>query len=137
MRRRVEVGEFSEAEAIAELRARASRGSRRRTSAKPAEERTQLPVPSRREPERVWEFASFEDLAEAMRPMLPAGLRRRPRRRSRRRELGRAKRPPPARVPLRVEGGSKWGAEERAVMVLQSREGSVSTRRAAAAPLRP
>jgi hypothetical protein len=73
MRRSVEVGEFSEAEAIAELRARASHGRERRTSAKPAEERTQLPAPSRREPERVWEFPGIGELAEAMPPMLPAG----------------------------------------------------------------
>jgi ribosomal protein L25 (general stress protein Ctc) len=73
MRRRVEVGEFSEQEAVAELRARTSRGRERRTSGKPAEERTQLPAPSRREPERVWEFPGIGELAEAMPPMLPAG----------------------------------------------------------------
>jgi hypothetical protein len=73
LRRRVEVGEFSEEEAIAELRARALRGRERRTSAKPAEERTQLPAPSRMEPERVWEFPGIGELAEAMPPMLPAG----------------------------------------------------------------
>jgi hypothetical protein len=72
-RRRVEVGEFSECEAIAELRARASRGSGRRTSAKPAEERTQLPAPSRMEPERVWEFPLIQEVVDAMPPLLPSG----------------------------------------------------------------
>lgn len=73
IRRRVAVGEFSEKEAIAELRARALRGRERGTSAKPAEERTQLPVPTRASPERVWEFPGIGELTEAMPPMLPAG----------------------------------------------------------------
>jgi hypothetical protein len=70
--RRVEVGEFSETEAIAELRARASWRRERTRSASAAEERTQLPAPSRTEPERVWEFPSIGELVEAMPPMLPA-----------------------------------------------------------------
>jgi hypothetical protein len=36
-------------------------------------ERTQMPVPSRAEPERVWEFPTIGDLAEAMPPLLPSG----------------------------------------------------------------
>jgi hypothetical protein len=46
---------------------------RERAARRPVRERTQLPAPSRVEPERVWEFPAFEELAEAMRPALPAG----------------------------------------------------------------
>jgi hypothetical protein len=73
LRRRVEAGEFSEAEAVAELRARASQVRRPTRSASAAEEGTQLPAPSQTEPERVWRFPGIGELVEAMPPMLPAG----------------------------------------------------------------
>jgi hypothetical protein len=73
IRRRAEVGEFTDAEAITELRARASRRRPRERSAAPVEEGTQLPAPTRMEPERVWEFPPLEELAGAMNRMLPAG----------------------------------------------------------------
>jgi hypothetical protein len=72
LRRRVEVGEFSEDEAIGELRARASRRREKAPSASAAEERTPLPAPTRTDPARVWEFPSIGELVDAMPTMLPA-----------------------------------------------------------------
>ena len=71
LRRRVEAGELTDREAIAELRSRASQRSGRRSD-KPAEA-AELPPATRGGSERVWEFPAFEELAEAMRPQLPAG----------------------------------------------------------------
>jgi hypothetical protein len=74
MRHRVDAGELKGEEAIPELRSRASRRSRRRGESEPRSAMVaELPEPSQRDPERVWEFPAFEELAEAMRPALPAG----------------------------------------------------------------